>query len=290
MSGETSAEWRLLLIDGNQYIWRAYHALPPRFRPDGLQVNALNGVVEHLLKRIVLRGRASHVAILFDAEGKGFRHEIYPRYKENRAEPPADLTAQLPLVREAAAAFNITGVELDGYEADDLIATYARLGAEAGMPVSIVSGDKDLMQLVDDASGVSIYHPQQKRVLREAQVVEKFGVPPYLVPDVQALAGDAVDGVPGVTGIGVKTGAALIETYGGLEQLLRAADQLPQKKRRERLIAEADAARLSRRLVTLDAFAPVTVPLGDFAVRGFDTATVRGFLETNGFEVPGPWV
>ena len=288
-STATGSHPRLVLVDGHNYLWRAFHAIPPRVRADGVQVNALYGFVANLLRRIVLNARASHIALVFDPDGPSFRHQIYPDYKANRAEPPAELTAQLPLIREATDAFGIARLEQPGFEADDLIATYTRHACAAGMKVTIVSSDKDLLQLVDDARGVSVYHPQTKAVLHEAQVIEKFGVPATRIPDVQALTGDAGDGIPGIPKIGPKIAAELVNTFGTLEQVLSRAEEIPQAKRRERLRDGADTARLAMRLVRLCDDAPLPAPLADLAVRAYAPGDVRAFLSRNALEIPGPW-
>ena len=243
-----SALKHLFLIDGSGFIFRAFYALPPMTRPDGTPVNAVYGFV-NMLTQTLGATDADHVAVVFDAGRKTFRNEIYPAYKANRSEPPEDLVPQFPLIREATEAYNVAMLEREGFEADDLIASYAGAAAETGAEVTIVSSDKDLMQLLRDR--VLMQDPKDNSVIDLEKVNKKFGVPPDKVVDVQALAGDSTDNVPGVPGIGVKTAAQLILEYGDLDSLLARADEIKQKKRRENLIEYADQARLSRELVRL---------------------------------------
>ena len=195
------------LVDGSGYVFRAFHALPPMTRPDGTPVNAVFGFTNMLMK-LISESDADCIAVIFDAARATFRNEIYPEYKAQRPEPPEELIPQFPLVREVARAFNLPAIEQGGYEADDLIATYARLAREAGAKVTIVSSDKDLMQLVRD--GIEMLDPIKGKPIGPAEVAEKFGVPPEKVVDVQALAGDSVDNVPGVKGISLETAGQLI--------------------------------------------------------------------------------
>src|SRR6185437_5588584 len=239
----------LYLVDGYGYLFRAYHALPPMNRPDGTPTNAVFGFCRMLAADILDKPEVDHVAMILDASGKTFRDQIYDKYKANRSAPPEDLVPQFPLIREAAKAFNVTVCELEGYEADDLIATYAKMALEAGGTCTIVSSDKDLMQLI--RPGVEMMDPIKKIKLGPEAVFEKFGVTPDKVVDVQALAGDSTDNVPGVPGIGVKTAAQLITEYGSLEALLDRAGEIKQPKRREALQTNAELARLSKKLVTL---------------------------------------
>ncbi len=217
-------------MDGSGYIFRAYHALPPLTRKsDGLPVGAVAGFCNMLYKLIEDTKdefEPTHLAVIFDASSKTFRNDIYPEYKANRAEPPEDLRPQFALVRDATRAFGVPSIEMLGYEADDLIATYARLAHEASARVTIVSSDKDLMQLVNDR--VDMLDTMKLKTIARDQVIEKFGVPPEKVVDVQALAGDSTDNVPGVPGIGIKTAAQLIEEYGDLETLLSRAGEIKQ--------------------------------------------------------------
>src|SRR5438105_1953601 len=244
----------LFLVDGSSYIFRAYHALPPLNRKsDGLQLNAVYGfcnMLWRLLREMKPEEKPTHLAVVFDKSEKTFRNNLYPAYKAHRPDPPDDLIPQFGLIREAVHAFDIPCLEQLGYEADDLIATYARATCEAGASMTIVSSDKDLMQLVNDC--VVMYDTMKERRIGPAEVVEKFGVPPDKVIEVQSLIGDSTDNVPGVPGIGVKTAAQLIGEYGDLETLLGRASEIKQEKRRQSLINNADKARLSKQLVTLD--------------------------------------
>ena len=207
-----------------------------------------------LLKETNAGQKPTHLAVIFDHSSKSFRNDIYPQYKAQRPEPPADLRPQFGLIRQATRAFNVACVEQENYEADDLIATYARQAVEAGATCRIVSSDKDLMQLI--RPGVALYDTMKDREVGEPEVLEKFGVTPDKVIDIQSLAGDSVDNVPGVPGIGVKTAAQLITEYGDLETLLARAPEIKQQKRRENLIEFAEQARISKRLVTLDDHVP----------------------------------
>ena len=271
----------LYLIDGSGYIFRAYHALPPLTRKsDGLPVGAVQGfcnMLWKLLKETNNGHKPTHLAVIFDKSSKTFRNDIYPEYKAHRPEPPADLRPQFSLIKQATRAFNVPAVEQDNYEADDLIATYARQASEAGATCRIVSSDKDLMQLVRD--GISLYDTMKDKEIGPEQVLEKFGVTPDKVVDVQALAGDSVDNVPGVPGIGLKTGAELINTYGSLEALLERAAEIKQNKRRENLIQYAEQARISKRLVCLDDKVPVEEDVGSFAVDVPKASQLIGFLK-----------
>ncbi len=207
----------LYLIDGSGYIFRAFHALPPMTRPDGTPVNAVYGFTNMLIK-LLADAESEDVAVIFDTARKTFRNDIYPDYKANRPPPPEELIPQFDLIREATRAFNVPCIELAGYEADDLIATYARLARERGQEVTVVSSDKDLMQLVGE--GVAMLDPVKNRTIGRDQVLERFGVPPEKVIDVQSLAGDATDNVPGVPGIGEKIAIQLIQEFGSLDALI----------------------------------------------------------------------
>lgn len=277
---EQDRDNELFLIDGSGFIFRAYHALPPLNRPDGTPVNAVLGFTNMLVK-FITEMKVHNIAVIFDAKRKNFRNDIYPEYKANRDETPEDLIPQFPLIREATEAFSIPAIELEGYEADDLIATYAKLARAKGYHVAVVSSDKDLMQLV--RSGVRMFDPMKYKDIGEAEVMEKFGVTPDKVVDVQALAGDAADNVPGVPGIGVKTAAQLINEYGDLETLLKKAGDIKQPKRREALLENAENARISKKLVQLDADVKVPVGLDDLKVRTPDKNKLYAFLQTQGF-------
>src|SRR5579871_3530204 len=229
----------LYLVDGSGYLFRAYHALPPLTRKsDGLPVGAVSGYCNMMWKLLEdMKGgeRPTHLAVVFDAGAITFRNKLYDQYKAHRPPAPEDLIPQFPLVRDATRAFGVSCVEQKNFEADDLIATYARLAREAGARCTIVSSDKDLMQLVIDGT-VELLDTMKNKRIGSAEVMERFGVPPSKVIEVQALAGDSTDNVPGVRGIGVKTAAELINTYGDLETLLRRAGEIKQNKRRETLI------------------------------------------------------
>jgi DNA polymerase-1 len=268
------------LIDGSGYIFRAFHALPPLTRPsDGLPVGAVHGfcaMLWKLLRESKTSEAPTHIAVIFDASEKTFRNEIYQDYKAHRPPAPEELVPQFPLIRDAVQAFNVACVEQQGFEADDLIATYARLVVDAGGDVTIVSSDKDLMQLV--RPGVVMLDAMKAKKIGCEEVMEKFGVPPEKVVDVQALAGDSTDNVPGVPGIGVKTGAELINEYGDLDALLERASEIKQPKRREKLIEFADQARLSRELVRLKDDVDTGIPVDALGVHDPHPEELLGFL------------
>ncbi len=280
MSDSPAAPRHVYLVDGSGFIFRAFHALPPLNRADGTPVNAVLGFSNMLLK-LVGETDADHIAVIFDASRLTFRNRLYDQYKAQRPEAPPELIPQFKLVREATEAFNLAQVEMVDYEADDLIATYARLASEAGATVTIVSSDKDLMQLV--GNGVTMFDPLKQRMIGPDEVREKFGVGPEQVVDVQALCGDSVDNVPGVPGIGVKTAAELINTYGTLEVLLERAPEIKQPKRRESLINFAEQARISKALVQLKNDVEVPIPLADLVLRPSDPGKLLGFLQAQGF-------
>ncbi|MEJ2623967.1 MAG: DNA polymerase I [Pseudolabrys sp.] len=275
----------LFLVDGSSYIFRAYHALPPLTRKsDGLQVNAVLGfcnMLWKLLAEMKPEDKPTHLAVVFDRSEKTFRNEMYPEYKAHRPEAPEDLRPQFPLIRDAVRAFELPCLEQIGFEADDLIATYARLATEAKATTTIVSSDKDLMQLV--GNGVTMYDTMKDRRIGPAEVMEKFGVGPEKVIEAQALIGDSTDNVPGVPGIGPKTAAELIGTYGDLETLLKHVDEIKQAKRRENLIQFAEQARLSKKLVTLDQNVPLDVTVDDLAVHEPDYKHLIAFLKAMEF-------
>jgi DNA polymerase-1 len=271
----------VFLVDGSSYIFRAYHALPPLNRKsDGLQVNAVLGfcnMLWKLLRDMPPDNRPTHLAIIFDKSEQTFRNELYKDYKAHRPPAPDDLIPQFSLIRDAVRAFDLPCLEQVGFEADDLIATYVRLACERGATATIVSSDKDLMQLVTDC--VTMYDTMKDRRIGIAEVIEKFGVPPNKVVEVQALAGDSVDNVPGVPGIGVKTAAQLITEYGDLETLLTRAGEIKQPKRREALLENAEKARISRQLVLLDDKVELDVPLDELAVHEPDARKLIAFLK-----------
>lgn len=278
MSG---APRHVFLIDGSGFIFRAFHALPPMTRGDGTPVNAVYGFT-NMLNKLLSETEADHIAVIFDAARKTFRSDIYPEYKAQRPPPPEELIPQFPLIREATRAFSVACVEQEGFEADDLIATYARQAAALGARVTIVSSDKDLMQLIGD--GIDMLDPIKNRTIGPAEVMEKFGVGPDKVIDVQALCGDSVDNVPGVPGIGVKTAAQLILEYGSLEALLERVAEIRQPKRRETLQQNRDKALVSKRLVTLVNDVPVVEPLESFRVQPPDRQKLIAYLQENGFK------
>ena len=272
---------RVYLVDGSGFIFRAYHALPPLTRRrDGMPIGAVSGFCNMLSKLIETTradGAVSHLAVIFDHARKTFRQDIYPDYKANREAPPEDLIPQFGLIRDAVRAFNVPAIEKEGFEADDVIATYARLARQAGAEVVIVSSDKDLMQLVGE--DVSMLDPLKDRPIGPEEVKEKFGVGPDKVVEVQALAGDASDNVPGVPGIGVKTAAELINTYGDLDTLLARAAEIKQPKRRETLLANADKARISRELVKLRDDVALELGLDELVVRPVDPGRLLAFMD-----------
>jgi DNA polymerase-1 len=272
---QSAAPHHVFLIDGSGFIFRAYHALPPLNRSDGTPTSAVLGF-SNMLAKLLSETDADHIAVVFDAAGDTFRNRIYDAYKANRGPPPDDLVPQFALVREATDAFDVCRIEMRDFEADDLIATYARHAVEAGATVTIVSSDKDLMQLVNHK--VTMLDPIKNRPIGDAEVREKFGVGPDKVVDVQALCGDSVDNVPGVPGIGVKTAAELINAYGDLETLLARAAEIKQPKRRQSLIDNEAKARLSKVLVKLDDDVPLPCPLADLRVRPLDPDKLLPFL------------
>ena len=271
---------RLILVDGSGYIFRAFHALPPMTRPDGTQVNAVYGFTQ-MLSGFLAKHAASHIAVVFDSARTTFRNDLYPDYKAHRPEPPPELVPQFALIRDATEALGVCRLEQPGYEADDVIAAYAKAFEAEGGTVSIVSSDKDLMQLI--RPGVEMLDPIKQKPIREPEVLEKFGVTPDKVVEVQALAGDSTDNVPGVPGIGVKTAAQLIAEYGDLETLLANVAKIKQPKRREALEQNAEKARISRRLVQLDDGAPLPAAIEALVAKPPQPATLEKFLRENGF-------
>jgi len=271
------------LIDGSGYIFRAYYALPPLSRKsDGLPTGAVSGFCSMLFKLLEdsrsddSNNKPTHFAVIFDSARKTFRNEIYSEYKANRTEAPEDLAPQFEYIRKSVKAFNLPSIELLNYEADDLIATYAKKIVKSGAKVTIISSDKDLMQLVSE--NVRLYDPMKSKVLGEKEVIEKFGVKPNQVIDVQSLAGDSSDNVPGVPGIGIKTASELINKYKTLDVLLKKADEIPQNKRRETLLANKDKALLSRQLVTLKDDVLVKDELSSFILKEVQKEKLYDFL------------
>ena len=272
----------LYLIDGSGFIFRAYYGIKTQMtRLDGTPTNAVYGYTQMLLK-IVEDTDADYLAVIFDRARKTFRNEIYSEYKSHRPPPPDDLIPQFDIIREATHAMNIPAVDMDGYEADDLIATYARQAAARGANVTVVSTDKDLMQIV--GGKIKMFDAMKNIEIGPSQVREKFGVGPEKVIDVQALAGDPSDNVPGVAGIGIKTAAQLIEEFGDLDGVLKHAEDIKQPKRRQALIEQADLARISRELVTLRQDVPVEVELESFARKEQDPGRLLTFLKRQNFK------
>ncbi len=281
MADKGNGRDHVYLVDGSAYIFRAFHGLPQMTRPDGTPVNAVYGF-SNMLNKLIEDTDAEFLAVIFDTARKTFRNDIYPEYKAHRPPPPDELVPQFDLIREATRAYNLPCIEMAGFEADDIIATYVRRAKESGHQVIIVSSDKDLMQLVGD--GVQMMDPMKNIMIGPDQVREKFGVGPEKVVDVQALAGDSSDNVPGVPGIGVKTAAELINTYGDLDTLLDHAEEIKQPKRRENLINNSELARVSRELVKLRDDVPVEEQLDDFGITSPDPDTLLAFLKEQGFK------
>ena len=277
---EASAPEQLVLIDGSGYIFRAFHALPMMMSPEGVPVNAVFGFTKMLMK-LMDDLQPSHVLVIFDAGRVTFRNDIYPEYKQNRTDPPDELVPQFSLVRDATEAMSLPVTELPGFEADDLIASYAKMAHESGTDCLIVSSDKDLMQLV--RPGVTMLDPMKQRRISDAEVVEKFGVLPNRVVDVQSLAGDSTDNVPGVPGIGIKTAAELINQFGDLDSLLAGAETIKQPKRRENLVNFAEQARISRELVRLKDDVPLDNNIASLVRPHRDMDRLSAFLSGQGF-------
>ena len=277
---EVSSPEQLVLIDGSGYIFRAFHALPMMVSPEGVPVNAVFGFTKMLMK-LMDDLQPSHVLVIFDAGRVTFRNDIFPEYKQNRTDPPEELVPQFSLVRDATEAMSLPVTELPGFEADDLIASYAKMAHESGTECLIVSSDKDLMQLV--RPGVTMLDPMKQRHISDAEVVEKFGVPPNRVVDVQSLAGDSTDNVPGVPGIGIKTAAELINQFGDLDTLLAGAETIKQPKRRENLMNFAEQARISRELVRLKDDVPLDNNISSLIRPHRDIDRLSAFLSQQGF-------
>jgi len=276
----------ICLVDGSTYIFRAYHALPPLTRKsDGFPVGAISGfcnMLDKLVREEKEEKGITHLLVVFDASGKTFRNDIYPEYKANRSEAPEDLIPQFPVIRKATSAFNIPFVELLGYEADDLIASYAEEAQKHNMKVTIVSSDKDLMQLVSD--NVSMLDTMKGRVFKKEDVFDKFGVYPEKVIDVQSLAGDSVDNIPGIPGIGIKTAALLINEYGDLDGLFENSEKIKQKKRRENIIEFENQAYISKKLVTLKNDVPLPISIKETALKEVDAEKLISFLKEMEFK------
>ena len=245
---------KICLVDGSGYIFRAFYGLPPMTTPDGTPVNAVYGFTNMFMK-LTAKIECDYNLVLFDAKRQNFRNDIFPEYKATRKDIPEDLIPQFPIIREAVDAWSLNHLEIEGFEADDLIATYTAQALERGMEVVVVSADKDLMQLI--RPGVSFYDPMKDKFFTPEDVKEKFGVYPDKVPDVQALSGDSTDNVPGVPGIGPKIAAELVNAYGSLSEVLAHAREIKQNKRRETLLANIENAEISLKLVTLKPDVPV---------------------------------
>lgn len=278
---------KICLIDGSGYIFRAFYGLPPLNAPDGTPVNAVYGFTNMFLKLTAKIG-CDYTLVLFDAKRRNFRNDIFPEYKATRREIPEDLIPQFPIIHDAVSALRLNFLEMDGFEADDLIATYAKMALNDGMEVVVISGDKDLMQLI--RPGVEFYDPMKDKFFTAEDVKEKFGVYPDKVVDVQALSGDSTDNVPGVPGIGPKTAAELVNTFGSLEQVLEHAGEIKQNKRREVLLANLDNARISKRLVKLRDDVPVEKGPRDYPCRCPDLAVIEAFVVKYGFNSLKPRV
>ncbi len=271
----------LLLIDGSGFIFRAYHALPPLSDPSGTPVGAVVGFM-NMLGKLMEGSKHTHAAVIFDAARITFRNRLYPEYKAHRPPAPEDLIPQFSLVREATRAMNLPAIEMEDYEADDIIATYAAQARKENMEVTIVSSDKDLMQLI--GGGVQMFDAMKNKVIDAAQVIEKFGVPPEKVVEVLALIGDSSDNVPGVAGIGPKTAAELITKYGSVENLLEHAAEIKQPKRRDTIINSADMARLSKQLIILKDDVPLPLKIEDLSIKKPEADMLIPFLQKHGFK------
>src|SRR5689334_12798802 len=277
----------LYLVDGSSYIFRAYHRLPPLTNRHGMNVGAVYGYTTMLWKLADGLSKAegpTHMAVILDASEETHRNKMYDQYKAHRPPPPEDLVPQFPLIRVATRAFSIPCIEEEGLEADDIIACYVTAARAAGWRVTIVSSDKDLMQLIDEDAGIDMLDTMNDRRIGRTEVLEKFGVPPEKVGDVLALMGDSVDNVPGVPGIGPKTASQLIQQFGDLETVLGSTDQITKPKLKQSLIEHAEAARLSRKLVRLVCDAPLPEPLEELALKGIPKEPLADFLADQGFK------
>src|SRR3954469_3168235 len=270
----------LILIDGSGFIFRAFHALPPMTNPNGTPVNAVFGFT-NMLAKLLKEHVGTHIAVIFDAGRLTFRNRLYDAYKAHRPPPPDELIPQFALVREATEAFGVPAIELPDWEADDLIAAYAKAVTEAGGQVTIVSSDKDLMQLI--RPGVDMLDPIKQKPIGPAEVMEKFGVTPDKMVELQSLIGDSTDNVPGVPGIGPKGAAQLINEFGDLDSVLAAAPAMKTSKRRDNLIEHAERARISRDLVTLRTDTPMPLPVDQLQARPYDKLGLAAWLKMQGF-------
>ena len=272
---------RLILVDGSGYIFRAFYALPPMSREDGTPVNAVFGFTSMLLK-LSEDMEGENILVVFDAARTTFRNAIYKEYKANRSEPPEELVPQFDLIKKATTAIGLKSLEVENYEADDIIATYVKIAKKENIETLVISSDKDLMQLIQD--GVSLYDPMKNIKIGPEAVLEKFGVSPDKVIDVQALAGDSSDNVPGVPGIGVKTASQLINEYGSLEKLLDNASSIKQEKRRESLLNNAELAIVSKKLVSLFSDVPIPYKISDLKWTPRNDDNLLAFLKENNFK------
>ena len=287
-----SEKKHIYLIDGSGFIFRAYYALPPLTRKsDGLPVGAVSGFCNMLYKfveearNLEKVDRPTHLVVVFDSARKNFRNDIYKDYKANRENTPEDLIPQFDLIRKAVEAFNIPSIEMLNYEADDLIATFKEQASKKKIKVTIVSSDKDLMQLVDE--NTFMFDSMKDKFIDKEQVKEKFGVYPDKVIDIQSLAGDSSDNVPGVPGIGIKTAAELINEYGSLDNLLKNASKIKQPKRRQTLLDNKENALISKKLVTLKKDVPIEYSIDDFLLKPIDSKKILTFLKDMEFSRQG---
>ena len=267
---------KVCLIDGSGYIFRAFYALPMLNSPLGTPVNAVLGFM-NMFMRLTAKINCDYCLVLFDAKRQNYRNEIYPEYKGTRKETPEELIPQFPIIRKAVEILNLNYLEMEGFEADDLIATYAKQATDKGYEAVVVSADKDLMQLIRD--GVEFYDSMKDKFFTPEDVKEKFGVYPDKVVDVQALAGDSIDNVPGVPGIGIKTAAELINQFGSLDEVLTKAGEIKQNKRRETLLANIDNARISKKLVELKQDVEVEHAIEDYVCKAPNLDDVMSFIE-----------
>lgn len=270
----------LCLIDGSGYIFRAFYALPPMHRSDGTPTNAVYGFTSMMIN-LLQENCCQQIVVVFDAKRENFRNKIYPEYKANRLAPPPELVPQFKLIRSACEALNVDWIEMEGYEADDLIATYTRIALENGQNVRVISADKDLMQLMQN--GVVLHDPMKKKDLTEQDVINKFGVSADKVIEVQSLMGDSTDNVPGASGVGPKTAAALIQQFGSIENLYQHLDEIKSIKQREKLAQDKEKVFISKQLVSLDKNVPVKWELSDFAQKTMDSKKILPFLQENNF-------
>lgn len=276
----TSSDPTLCLIDGSGYIFRAFYALPPMHRADGTPTNAVYGFTSMMIN-LLQENCCQQIVVVFDAKRENFRNKIYPEYKANRLAPPPELVPQFKLIRSACEALNVDWIEMEGYEADDLIATYTRIALEKGQNVRVISADKDLMQLMQN--GVILHDPMKKKDLTEQDVLNKFGVPADKVIEVQALMGDSTDNVPGASGIGPKTAATLIQEFSSVENLYQHLDEIKSAKQREKLLQDKEKVLISKQLVSLDKNVPVKWELSEFTQKSMDSQKILPFLKDNNF-------